>query len=86
MNKRKKKNSAKIIKGVSIVFLAAILSYMGIFILDNFYKNRLNDISNKVEDLDNQYKKAQSIKKKISSKNSEIKIYDMLMNKEVRWG
>lgn len=83
--KRKKKTS-NILKIFPIGLVILYIPILSLTIMKKLTDDKLQDVNTQIAQIKEEYKQIDDIEKKIKLKEDEIKIYDMLITKEPKWG
>lgn len=80
------KGIKKFIKFIPSLFLVALIPYTYLTEMNKLEQNKLKNIESEIYIIEETYNKIGGIKSEIKSKEEELNIYDMLNNKEIKWG
>ncbi|MGL4911778.1 MAG: PilN domain-containing protein [Romboutsia sp.] len=83
---RQNNKAIKALKVVPIILLALYTPVMALEIMENNKQKELQLVQTQIEQIKIEYKQISNIEKDIKKKEEEIKIYDMLISKEPKWG
>ncbi|HSQ88644.1 PilN domain-containing protein [Romboutsia sp.] len=85
-NDQRKESLIKLLKIVPIVLAILYSPIIALSTMNDMNQNELNVVQTQIEQVKIEYNQTDDIEKNIKSKEDEVKTYDMLINKEPKWG
>ncbi len=83
---QKKEKFIKALKILPVILLILYTPILGFDVMDMLNNDKLSELETEINEIEVNYKKIDKIEEDIKSKEDEIKIYDMIIKKEPRWG
>ncbi|EGT4050201.1 PilN domain-containing protein [Clostridioides difficile] len=81
----KAKQMKNILKIAPIVILILAIPYLCLIFSNNLANKELENVNGEIRNIESAYYQIGNIEKMIQSKSEEIKVYDMLIGKKVKW-
>lgn len=81
----KAKQMKNILKIAPIVILVLAIPYLCLIFFNNLANKELENVNDEIRNIESAYYQIGNIEKMIQSKTEEIKVYDMLIGKKVKW-
>lgn len=81
----KAKQMKNILKIAPIVILVLAIPYLCLIFFNNLVNKELENVNDEIRNIESAYYQIGNIEKMIQSKTEEIKVYDMLIGKKVKW-
>ncbi|MGX4601538.1 hypothetical protein [Faecalimicrobium sp. JNUCC 81] len=82
----RKKQISKILKIIPLGLIVLYIPIISLIMMKKLTDNKLEEVNTQIVDIKEEYKQIDDIENKIKLKQEEIEIYDMLTNREPRWG